>query len=345
MYCLSVKFSRGQDQFGLYSLDLTTISAGINGELLPMGSSAAQSHWAAIYMNDEIMFDDPIPGQMYLDVPDVPELPDSNHDGFNDFFDVSCGVSATTQGTYALAGGLGSGQVAASWSRVAGSRSGTCVLTFKMNAFQTLNVFTHTFEILEYEGAIEYAPQNTTVTGLVSMVQTELPENLIGGEMAFTKSQTDPSNALALQAGQLTNGFAQTLPFTLDYYYRDSRWPTNYYGYVEFDDGDLNSGEVDYDIWIMSIDDLNDADKDKIPDFSDTPAIISTRRPTLALAKSAGGISLIISADVGTSWEVQQMDALGGTLSPYSTVQITSDPQTVNLPVPPQNRFYRLSKQ
>jgi hypothetical protein len=33
LWCDSLRFQRGYDQNGLYTLDLTTLSAGINGEL------------------------------------------------------------------------------------------------------------------------------------------------------------------------------------------------------------------------------------------------------------------------------------------------------------------------
>ncbi len=340
MFCWSVKFNRGHDASGLYSLDLSMLDSGINGELLPL-SNASRTHGSGIYLNDETLFDDPIPGSMYLDVPDYPVVPDSNDDGFNDFFDVSCGVSATSQGTFSFPG-YASGQVTATWSRAAGSRTGTCALTLKLNAYQSLGTFTHTFEILEYRGTLSYVPDLSSVTGMVSMAQSGVPANTLRGPLVFQKSPTNAFNELVLQPGSLTNDVSQTYVYWDDTYSRIQAWPTNYYGYFAFSDGDLSTAEVDYDIWIMSIDDLNDTDHDGIPDFSDTPA--PTRQPAIALSVGTGGLSLQISADPGTTWEVQQTAALGSAWSVLTTVQITTDPQTVTLAVPPDNRFYRLRK-
>jgi hypothetical protein len=334
MWCWSVKFGRGSGGWGaLWSVDLTAISSGVNGELMPV--DASRSHWATVLFNDETMAYDPIPGSMYLDLPD---LPDSNDDGFDDFFDVSRSVSGSSQGNYSVPG-FGSGQVTATWSRPAGSKNGTCALNF-----QQLGTFTHPFEILEYRGTLEYVPHTSTVTGLVSMAQSGVPQNTLKGAMVFRKNSTDPFNELVLQPGHMTNAQMQSLVFWDDVYWRYPEWRTNYFGFVSFTDGDLSTGEVDYDLWIMSIDDLNDTDGDGIPDFSDTPSTAPVRKPVLGLSAGPAGLALEVSATVGTTWEVQQAATIAGPWTKAGEIAITTDPQVFSLPAPPGTAFWRLLK-
>ena len=53
--------------------------------------------------------------------------------------------------------------------------------------------------------------------------------------------------------------------FSTNLFLRDqTAWPTNYYGYVQFADGDVATATPDYLTWILSIDDANDANQRSI---------------------------------------------------------------------------------
>ena len=128
---------------------------------------------------------------------------------------------------------------------------------------------------------------------------------------------------------------------------RDPYWPTNYYGWVDMQDGEPNTGEPDYLYWNLSIDDTNDADHDTIPDFSDDPQTAPPRQPRLTLTLNAGHALLTIAGDVGRLHEVQQLTDLSSTnWQPVESVILTNDPQTVSLSSPVGNpTFWRVRAQ
>jgi hypothetical protein len=258
----------------------------------------------------------------------VPFNVDANGNGFSDFFEVARPVSSImTAGTFSFDSGGGS--ASATWSRAAGSKNGTCVLTLQM-----LGSFAHTFEIAEYTGNLAYAPGSNTVSGTVSLSQTGNAGNQFFGPLSFVKSSANRFNLLQLQAGVWTNALSQTLAFSTNAFYRDSTWPTNYYGYVEFNDGD-------YKLWTLSIDDPNDADHDGIPDFSDDP-VPPARRPLLTLNLGTTNLMLFISGDVGRSHLIQTNASLASTNWQLAqSITLATDPQTVSLPFPTGITFWR----
>jgi hypothetical protein len=111
-------------------------------------------------------------------------------------------------------------------------------------------------------------------------------------------------------------------------------WTTNYYGFVEFADGDPNTAAPDYLIWMLSIDDLNDANHNGIPDFSDDPLTASgPRPPQLALAWSSTNLLFSLSGDVGHLHELQQTLSLPATnWQTIASVTLTNDPQAISIP-------------
>src|SRR5437867_9400926 len=131
MYCFSPRFQRSQDQSTFYTLDLTTLSFGVNGELA-LGDffSTGDSHSTFLILTDQL-FGDQYNGAMALN---VPSGGDANGNSYPDFFEVAQPVNATTSGAYSI-NGFGSGSVSASWSRGAGSQLGVCVLTLQNTSF------------------------------------------------------------------------------------------------------------------------------------------------------------------------------------------------------------------
>lgn len=326
LYCYSLHFLRGEDQFGLYSLDLTSIYPDINGELAPWWVGS-YTHIADFFLNDPTGFD-PLEGTLAVN---VPPNADANHNGFPDFFEVSQPVSATTSGLFVSFGG--NGTVTAAWSRPAGSKDGTCRLRLMVSGLGLLGEFTHPFELLEYTGPVAYTPGTDAVDAVFDLAQTGNSFFTLQGPARFVKDPADRFNLLETQPGQWTNAWSAVVTYTDNYLERDARWPTNYSGWMDFDDGDSLTFAPDYVTWLLSIDDPNDRDLDGIPDFSDDPASSGPRRPTLTLQRGTTNLLLQISGDVGYVHELQQTAALPATnWQTVVSLTLTNDPQVVPMP-------------
>jgi hypothetical protein len=272
---------------------------------------------------------------------------DVNQNGYSDFFEVSQAVSgAVDNGAYVMFDDSGqpfdSGSVRATWSRAAGSKDGTCVLRLRSNAFGLLGDFTHAFELIEYRGSLDYIPETNRVSGGIRVTQAGAAQSRISGSIEFTKVPANPLNELDLQPGVWTNAASESLTFSVTN--RFDRDATNYFGFVDFDDGDLSTVDPDYLTWFLSIDDANDSDGDGVPDFSDAPGLTPPRAPSLILTSGPSGFSLNISGTVGRTHEIQDVNSLGDTnWNTVLSVTLTNDPQTVTLPVSvAATRFWRV---
>lgn len=344
LWCLSPRFQQSFDENELFSLDLSSESSEINGELVPFFYffDPNTTHSAYITIIDQL-FSDEYPGAMDLN---VPEDADANGNGFADFFESSQGISATSSGSYNIPD-LGSGAVDASWSRSPGSTQGTCVLTFNNTSFGNI-IFHASFEILEYTGDIAYTPGLSVVFANIGLTNTGDATKTFQGPLTFVKSETNRFNMLTLQAGIWTDENSTSLPFDSEYISRFPDWPTNYSGYFDFDDdGDFDTFQP-YSTWTFSIDDLNDADSDGIPDFSDDPMIAPPRNPSLALGVGMSeNLLLTISGDIGHEYQIQANTSLSSTnWVNVSSVTLTNDPQTVSLPLPEtMTKFWRVVTQ
>jgi hypothetical protein len=322
LFCWSLRFQQGTDSFGDSTLDLTGTTGTANGELAP---------WYSVYTHRSGFVLDwmgfPINGTIYLD---LPLTFDANDNGFDDSFEVSQAASGTSDGEYTTA--LGGGLVTATWSRGAGSKDGTCWLHLVDDTYGDLGTYRHTFEVLEYTGSLTYTPGTNAVSGSVNLTNAA---DQLQGAVRFVKSISNPSNQLTLDVGGWTNAAQQMPIYASRTFYRDPTWPTNYYGTISFDDGDLNTGVADYRQWELSIDDLNDSDHDGIPDFSDEPSAASPRRPVLTLTGTSTNLLLTISGDVGRLHHILEGTNLAtGNWKTNLSLTLTNDPQTVSLPLP-----------
>ena len=332
IYCLSVRFHQAMSSDGEFTMDLTTLdpAAGLNGELAP--TFDIPSHFSNFHEYDTI-FDEAIDGFIEFD---VPASADANGNGFADFFETSQAVSATTTGDYD-ASPVDSGTVKAVWSRPAGSKDGTCTLTLRSAMFGQLPDFVHSFEIIEYTGPLGYTPGTNRVVGSVSLTQTGDPSSQFTGPIEFIRSPTNRFDELDLQHAVWTNTMSQTYRISndIDSFLRDLTLKTNYYGFVDFDDGDPNTTDSDYYTWVLSIDDPNDSNGNGIPDFTDDVGSIAPRAPLLTIVNGMTNLLLTVSGTVGSVHEVQQTSSLGSTnWTLVSSVTLTNDPQTVTLPLP-----------
>ena len=332
MFCWSLRFQQGQGSFD-ETLDLSTISGAPNGELAPLYTTYTHSSGFVLDWSGFL-----ITGTIYLNLP--PDS-DANGNGFDDSFEVSQAAGGTSQGHYTTV--LGGGSVTATWSRGAGSKDGTCFLRLVDNTYGDLGIYRHTFEVLEYTGSLTYTPGSNVVSGSVNL--TNAADQLLG-PVSFVKSIANPHNLLTLQSASLTNAAQQMLTlFMATSFFRDTFLVTNYYGAVEFNDGDLNTAAEDYYSWELSIDDLNDSDHDGIPDFSDEPAAVAPRRPLLSLARGTTNLLLTISGDVNRLHHIlESTNFAAGNWKTNLSLTLTNDPQTVSLPLPPGGlKFWRAS--
>lgn len=340
-FCLSLRFQKATSrQFGQnYTMELTTIPADPgNGELTPLFDPTLPTHGSVFRFQDPILAET-VTGSINFDVP--PFL-DANGNGFEDFFEVSQGVASTvTQGIYHT--DVDDGTVTATWSRAAGSRTGACKLRLEGSMFGQLPEFTHTFELIEYTGRLDYTSGATNVNGAVVLKQTQNSSNTLSGPVAFSKVATNRLNQLVLAPGAWTNAADQSLSYTNSLIRRDEMLKTNYYGFIVLLDGDPTTPESDYPGWFLSIDDANDANGNGVPDFSDNPAGV-IRRPRLALARSNPNLSLSISGEVGRVHELEEISAVNQTnWIKVLSITLTNDPQNVQLPVTNSDRkFWRV---
>ena len=311
LFCLSLQFQEGT-AYGGDTLDLSSSSGTSNGEL-PIYVDSGGNNYGSDYffLNDNVY--GTIPGIIHYVY--LPAFTDANSNGFDDFFEVSQGVATivTYNGyyeTYLSGSAFSSGDITATWSRAAGSKDGTCVLNLNDDTYGDLGDYTCSFEVIEYTGPLTYAPGSNSVSANINLTQTGNSASTLQGPIVFDKSVTDRFNTLTNRPGIWTNAAIQTLDFDQEVFTRDVNWPTNYAGYVFFADGDPNTADPDYQLWVLSIDDTNDANANGIPDFSDDPVgVTPPRPPQLALSQGATNLWLAISGDVGHTNLIQEISS------------------------------------
>ena len=284
----------------------------------------------------------------YLPSPDGVTLEDNNNNRYPDFFEVSRSMSATSFGSFSAGGAAGvSGAVTATWTRAAGSRTGNVTLRLDDNQFY-YGTFHHTFEILEYTNVVSYTPGSNTVSGSVNLAKTGAATQTFKGPVAFVKTPGNRFNELTIQPSVWTNSVTGIWPLTNHIVSRDAAWPTNYAAEVEFDDDGEPGTMCPYGLWMLSIDDTNDADHDGIPDFSDDPAAVVSppRRPSLSLTRTPTNLWLTVRGDTNHVHQVQSLLSLANTnWSNVASFNLTNDPQIVTLPLPSAPTFWRVYAQ
>jgi hypothetical protein len=330
LWCESLHFSQGH--FAGDTLDLSTIEGVPNGELAPYDGESLVSTFILDYSGM------PIFGNILVG---VPAFADNDGDGFHDFYESSQPVYTTTSGTYRTA--VSTGTVTATWNRGSNSKDGNCVLNLVDSIYGALGQFSHTFELLEYAGPILYSGGKTTVSNRFVLTQTGSSEQQFTGRFVLTKNAADRFNSLQFPSGIWTNTTFGDLRVLETVIVRENPWPTNYYGYIDFEDGDPRTAVPDYQYWTLSIDDLNDSNKNGIPDFSDDPAI---RAPSLAISLNAGSLKLQIEGEIGRTHLIQESSSLLlGFWQTVSSVLLTNDSQAISLPLPQTDRFWRIIAQ
>lgn len=359
MYCLSIETDHGIDEFG-DTLDVNYANrSGSAGELgiswafgpgyydleLPGNSSYMSS--LAIY---DSYYKRTYSGSLSVD---MPISTDNNNNRFPDFFEVSQSANYQSSGGYLIYVSTAAeyGLIQATWTRDAGSWTGTyqwtCTGYSGPLPSDWFGTFVGTFKILEYTGTMTYTPGASTVSATVNLVQTGMPANTRQGSIQFTKSDSDRFNSLTNQPGFWTNSSSQVYTFTNHALLRDPNYPTNYAGYVEFDDDGDQSTVYPYAVWVLSIDDPNDINQNGIPDFSDDPLILpAPRRPLISLASSTTNLLFTIHGDINHVHQIQQAPSVNSAnWQNVISVTLTNDPQVVPVPLPTGTAFFRVQAQ
>jgi hypothetical protein len=341
MYCWSLRFGGAtavDEVTGFYewTLNVSRFSSYINSELGPAVLTGSYSHsgYGFLFSDWE--------NKTYVNTfrLNIPSAGDANGNGFDDFFEVSQPVnSLVTSGLY------GSSTLTATWYRDASNHLGSCLIKFPDPFFGGEYLyFYHTFELIEYTGPVIYTPGTNTVSGSLDLTQTGNNANTLEGPVQLAKSGGNPFNQLTLQTALLTNASMQTFDlYSTTTIYRDQSLGTNYYGAVEFNDGDPSTFDEDFYSWEISIDDPNDADHDGIPDFSDSPSIAAQpRRPALSLVRGSTNLLLTISGDVSRLHHILTGVSLTSGWTTNVSRTLTNDPQTISLPLPSEPaKFWR----
>lgn len=326
LYCLSLRFQQGTTSGGTLNFS-STGGSPYNGELMPSPGDTWATYFFLYYGGYGT-----IPGTIYVN---LPAPVDVNNDGFDDFFEVSQGVSTkSTSGTEYTS--ISSGTVTATWSRAAGSPNGTCQLYFYDDTYGYLGNYNCPFTLLEYTGPLAYTPGSNMVSATISLTQTGNSAKTLLGPINFIKSSTDRFNTLTNQSGTWTNASLQTLSLDNQIFTRGNpTWPTNYAGYVHFADGDPSTAGSDYNWWVLSINDPNDANTNGTPDFSDNPASVTPPHASrLVLVLGSTNLWLTIIGDINHTNQIQQNASLSS--SNWQTTLAfwqTNSTQTVSLPL------------
>ncbi len=267
---------------------------------------------------------------------------DDNNNGHPDFFETAQGIDTNAyNSSYHFGFPVGSGAIWTTWQRTAGSRTGICSLYLP----DYLSTFNHTFEILEYTGSLSYTPGTNSVSATVDLKQSGATANTFKGTLKFVKSSSDRLNNLTLQSGSLSDASLQLHWFTNHVFLRNVSWPTNYAGFVEFDDDGTQNTASPYAFWVLSITDTNDANHDGVPDFSDDPSVVppsGPRPPAISLTTTATNLVLRISGDVGHTHTVQRSPTLPANWQDVVSITLTNDPQVLALPFNGSSTFWRV---
>ena len=336
LYCMSLRFQQGSGGSGTTLNLSSTGGSPYNGELFPYSGREYASYFFLYYGGFGT-----IPGVIYVN---LPASTDQNSYGFDDFFEVSQGVSAVTSGSESTT--ISSGSVTATWSRPTASPNGTCRLHFVDDTYGDLGNYNCPFTLIEYTGSLTYMPGSNTVSTGINLAQTGNSARTLQGPIHFVKSKTDPFNTLTNQPGVWTNDSAQLLGFDNRVFTRGTpAWPTNYAGYIHFADGNPGTTSADYQFWVLSIDDTNDANANGIPDFSDDPSSGAPPHASL-LSLSPGPTNLLmaISGDIGHTNQIQEINSLAATnWQVVQTLVLTNSPQALSLPRPAGvSQFWRV---
>jgi len=339
-YCFSVRFQPATAASGSFELMTTAspLDAEPNGELALQGSTSPYTHGGAFKLTYQVPgLTHILYGILLIDLP----LGDADNDGIPDILEVDLGVlEEPTGGTVTSEGGTGS--AAATWTRPAGSRFGTCVLSvsgLRSLATPIAETYTITFEVIQYRGSFPFQRTGDAITAPVKLAQVGAAEHTLAGELAFTRVH---ESLLQDSAAVLTDETGAQFPLrpTGDYT-RDGTW---FSGVLVFDDYFTTTAKKDYRLWLGVIADAGDADGDGVPNLSDDDyqggAVVTP--PVLALARTAEGLALTVSGAAGQTVQLERATTLEPPdWEPAQTLTPAGDMETIPLEGAGERQFWR----
>jgi hypothetical protein len=328
LFCLSLRLAPATAQkSGLdYTASVGDDPTASNGELGPAPNGTPSSYGGFLSWTDPTTHN-----QVTLPfVVDVPPPADTNQNGVDDFFEAALAVPVTvTAGSYQTPDNRGHG-FTATWSRPASSKDGLCVL----NLVDLGLVFQHPFEVIEYDGSLDYTNAAGPFTGWVELQQFQNPTNTLAGEATLLLNGPD---RLDLADGAWADAAGTTMPFGIPTPL--TRTGTNYLALFAFADGDPSTPQADYTDWTLLLCDAHDYNGDGVPDLSDP-----LPPPQLTLSLDDQGLGLQLQGVVGQSYRLEQLSDLNeDEWSPVQTLTLTHATQTIPLGSPaPGAQFYRV---
>ena len=300
----------------VYSLSFTTADDDtVNGELFASeGTGTYTSNAVLDYPGSEAL--GALVGLITLD---IPLSGDTNVNGIIDFLEVDRAIASTaTTGTIEIDDGMefSRGTVDATWRRNANETTGTVELRVNLPdfGFQSLT-FNHTFEIFQYRGILTYTRNGDDVTATVNLPRQGAAGAFTGSLPMTRLSNVELSRAPVTWKGPGNLDFElfgtddlEDVPLPVSYIAR------NFYGgLIVLADGDPTTPFPDeYDFFDVLIEDPNDADKDGLPDLSDTVSGAPSQ-PTLAASFTSTAIQIEVTGTPGTPFVIESSPTLPAT--------------------------------
>ncbi|MHB1309772.1 MAG: hypothetical protein ACYDC1_15390 [Limisphaerales bacterium] len=323
LHCLSVKMKPAQYKHPLTGLiweaEIGSVDeVPLNQELMIMPPEVPFSHGGWIRLtNSNLLESTWIPLTI-----NIPAFEDENGNGLHDFFEVSQAVGPiSTTGVVAPVDG-DEGEVEARWIREADARKGTCELTLTSLGLS----FRHEFELIEFEGWLDYDREDATnLTGAVDIKQFQAETNRLLGPLAGSVLGRD---ALYVAPGVWTNTAGTN--FHYDVFEPLERLNDYYSGYFSFVDGDATTETLDYIDWVLLVTDSRDVDGDGVPDLTDLPD-----PPLMNLRVEDGQLVFQVSGMSGGSYQFESATNLEvGDWEKAFAVTLTTATQDFKAPLP-----------
>lgn len=289
-----------------------------NQELRPI---AGQN---GVYQADYVTYDDfgnPIDfGGFTVNLP----ITDSDANGVPDFEQKSKPGNFSFSGTAISDVYHTVGTVTGTSQRNANSTSATYSVTSSIPG-SSATFYSGKFYLLNASGSISYfrTPTNSGTFSLVETFQSGFSRTLTGST-PFTVISADQVSFPQFTVAS-SDGYAYTVkPFTL------ARRGTQYGGAITLVDGDPLTTWTDYASWVLEITDLNDANLNGIPDFSDVitgpltghPLNISTRLKVL----TGDNVSIAGFIVTGTGPKKVLVRGIGPSLAAANISDFLADP-------------------
>jgi hypothetical protein len=339
----SVTFQNGEE----FDLEVTSLesSQSANGEMAALSEEDNDySNGGTLLFYEPLFLDGPIPMRFAID---VPTYLDSDNDGVHDFFESSAAINLSSTGAYIDPTDGHQYPLNAKWTRNAGSASGICQLQMPHLGL----TFTPVFHLLEYTGSYSYERAGTNVTGQVALQQTGMEGSILNGPVMIGIVDT---SAILIAEGQLSRG--PDVPVQTSSAYMDLTTTSHfgevvvdldntvYSGFIFLSDGQPATPSQDYQAWVLTFHDTNDANTNGIPDLTDPEQTSVPTAPILSLSLEAGQLKLSIAGTKGASYDLEQSLTLSAASWEKSrSVTLTNSTQVVDVGAGlSATMFYRL---